>query len=202
MTVSASHLVFDLGGVIVKLRGTPIPIEWFPDDNKPADVWERWLTSEGPRLFESGKIGCVEFSERVVDDLSLNTSANEFLNYFSDLPECVFDGAKELLAKAQTRFTTACFSNSNELHWQGKLVEMGLNTCFDHYFASHLMGIVKPDAESFLHVINSLKVEPASIIFFDDNQMNVDAAQSVGMQAMRVVGVSELAKALAGFGVL
>jgi len=106
MTSSVTHLVFDLGGVIVKLRGTPIPLEWFPINDKPVDVWERWLTSEAPRLFESGKISTVEFSERVVNDLSLTTEPKQFLDYFSDLPECVFDGAKSLLAEARQHYTT------------------------------------------------------------------------------------------------
>lgn len=197
MTSSVSHLVFDLGGVIVKLRGTPIPLEWFPLDNKPDDVWERWLTSEGPRLFESGQIGTVEFSERVVHDFSLTATPKEFLDYFKDLPECVFDGAKSLLTTARQQYTTACFSNSNELHWEGKLVDMGLDVCFDHYFASHRMGVVKPDEEGFLHVIEQLNVAPSNIMFFDDNQMNVDAARSVGMRAERVVGVEELKLAMA-----
>ena len=202
MTPDVSHVVFDLGGVIVKLKGTPIPVEWFPNDNKPDDVWESWLTSAAPRLFESGQIGSLEFSERVVHDLSLSASPKEFLDYFSDLPECVFDEAKSLLAATRKRYTTACFSNSNELHWQGKLVDMGLDVCFDHYFASHLMGIVKPDVEGFHHVVDQLGVSAGNILFLDDNQMNVDAARSVGMVAERVVGVENLAQVLAKFQVL
>ena len=201
MMSTVSHLVFDLGGVIVKLRGTPIPLEWFPENNKPSDIWERWLTSEGPRLFEAGKIGKEEFSNQVVEELSLSVGAYEFLDYFSELPECVFDGVKPLLAAAREQYTTACFSNSNELHWEGKLVEMGLNRCFDHYFASHLMGIVKPDPEGFYHVIEKLQVKPGDIAFFDDNQLNVDAARSVGIVAIRVAGVEELERALSQMNV-
>ena len=196
MTSSVSHLVFDLGGVIVKLRGTPIPLEWFPADNPPSDIWARWLTSESPRLFESGQIGQLEFSQRLVEDLSLSATPEEFLGYFSDLPESVYEGAKSLLAAARKHYTTACFSNSNELHWEGKLNDMGLNTCFDHYFASHLMGVVKPDIEGFHHVVDTLNVEPSRIAFFDDNQMNVDAAHSIGMRAERVAGVAQLKLAL------
>ncbi len=196
MTNAVTHLVFDLGGVIVKLRGTPVPLKWFPVSDKPDDVWQRWLTSDAPRLFEAGKIAPKEFSEQLVQELSLSVTAEQFLEYFRDLPECVFDGALPLLVEVKQRYTTACYSNSNELHWHGKMIEMGLAPYFDHHFASHLMGIVKPDVEGFHFIADALNVDASNILFLDDNQLNVDAAQAAGWQALRVVGVDELQQAL------
>jgi len=59
------------------------------------------------------------------------------------------------------------------------------------------MGIVKPDTAGFHHVIEQLNVAPGNIAFFDDNQINVDAARSVGLVAERVVGLEELKLAVA-----
>lgn len=192
MTNSITHVVFDLGGVIVELKGSPIKSEWFSNNKTMEEVWETWLVSEAPRAFESGAISATEFADRIVTELSLNVSASEFLQYFSGLPIGPFPGAKELLLAVKNTHTTALFSNSNEIHWQRKMNEMALGPLFNEHFASHLMGMVKPDTEAFEKVLAELGVPAQQVLFFDDNQMNVDAAQSVGMLAERVVGLEQL----------
>lgn len=74
--------------------------------------------------------------------------------------------------------------------------EMNLGPAFHYHFASHLMGKVKPDIEAFDYVVAELGVLPSSILFFDDNQMNVEAAQKVGMNATQVIGFDQLQLAL------
>lgn len=80
--------------------------------------------------------------------------------------------------------------------------EMRLGTLFDFRFASHLMGLVKPDVEAFQYVLDKLAVPAADILFLDDNQMNVDSAIRTGMLAERVIGVEELETALQHHGVI
>lgn len=192
MTEKVTHLLFDLGGVIIKLRGAPIAPEWFSTAHSHEDIWKIWLTSDAPRLFESGQIGADDFSQRVVHDLNLLTTADEFLAHFTALPERVYDGVHELLVSAKSHYTTACFSNSNVLHWERKLDEMKLDVAFDHHYASHLIGRVKPDPEAFEYVIDQLGVSADHILFFDDNVLNVEAALNAGMQARQVVGACQL----------
>lgn len=200
MTANISHLVFDLGGVIVELRGTPIHKAWIDADQTSEAVWEKWLTSEAPRAFESGKIDQDTFAKRIVDELSLSVSSEEFLAYFIQLPIGPYKGAIEFLQSLRPKYKTALFSNSNTVHWERKMNEMKLDNVFDFNFASHIMGKVKPDAQAFEHVIAELGVPASEILFFDDNQMNVDAAISAGMHAKQVVGFEQLPLAMAEFG--
>ena len=190
MNIEISHLVFDLGGVIIELRGPPILNEWTGADDTPEAVWEKWLTSNAPRAFESGQIDKDTFASMIVEELSLKISDNDFLNYFTSVPVGPFTGARELLNSLKARYTTALFSNSNVIHWERKMNEMKLGSLFEYHFASHLMGKVKPDIEAFEEVVNELSVSPSKILFFDDNQLNVDAARKAGMKAKRVVGVN------------
>lgn len=200
MTENISHLVFDLGGVIVELRGTPIHKDWIDANQTSEAVWEKWLTSEAPRAFESGKIDTNTFANTIVDELSLSVSSEEFLAYFIQLPIGPYKGAIEFLQALKPKYKTALFSNSNTVHWERKMNEMKLDNVFDFHFASHIMGKVKPDAEAFEHVIAELGVPASEILFFDDNQMNVDAAISAGMNAKRIVGFEQLPLAMAEFG--
>jgi len=192
-----THLVFDLGGVIVELRGTPILGEWLDGYHADEALWEKWLTSNAPRAFEGGKIDKEEFAKQIVKELSLNTSEEAFLKHFTALPVGPYPGALPLLHTLKESYTTALFSNSNALHWPRKMNEMQLKEAFHHHFASHLMGKVKPDVEAFEEIINSLAVPADQIMFFDDNQLNVDAAKQTGIQALRIKGFAELTEALA-----
>ncbi len=196
MIGTITHLVFDLGGVIVELKGAPILNEWAGADDTPEQSWEKWLTSKAPRAFESGLIDENTFASKIVEELSLSISKEEFLDYFISLPIGPFPGAIETLQKLKQRYTTALFSNSNILHWERKMNEMKLGPVFDHHFASHLMGKVKPDIEAFNSIVADLAVSPSKILFFDDNEMNVKAAQQVGINATRVVGFDQLRVAL------
>ena len=78
----------------------------------------------------------------------------------------------------------------------------GLTRAFPHHFASHLLGKIKPDAEAFQHVTSALRCEPSEVMFLDDNDINVIAAKSLGMQAVRVRGIGEARRALVASGVL
>lgn len=55
--MNITHLVFDLGGVIVELRGLPVLPQWVSGNKSSASTWEGWLTSSAPKAFESGFIG-------------------------------------------------------------------------------------------------------------------------------------------------
>ncbi len=86
--------------------------------------------------------------------------------------------------------------NSNVLHWTRVVDDLKLGPAFGHQFVSHLTGRIKPDADAFEHVVESLGCRPEQVLFLDDNMLNVDAARRLGMQAVRVQGIDETRRAL------
>lgn len=183
-----THLVFDLGGVIVELNGQPLKNEWLSVLSTPEEIWHIWLTSDAPRQFESGKLTEEEFASRLIAELKLPIDKEAFLRHFLTLPDRVFPGARELLTSLNESYETSLLSNSNATHWAKKMNELNVGPMFKHHFASHLMGHVKPDEDAYRYVLARLKVEPERILFFDDNQLNVDAARRVGMNAEKTAG--------------
>ncbi|MBD3646281.1 MAG: HAD-IA family hydrolase, partial [Pseudomonadales bacterium] len=71
----------------------------------------------------------------------------------------------------------------NHIHWQRFEEETDLLTRFDVHLPSHHTGLMKPDLPVYAHAIEQLGVPATSILFMDDNQINVDAARQSGMQA-------------------
>jgi len=198
--MTITHLIFDLGGVIVELRGPPILSDWTDTGQTAEQLWEKWLTSVAPRAFESGQMDEQTFAMHIVEELSLSITSEEFLEYFTHLPIGPYNGSLDMLSSLRSRYTTALFSNSNAVHWARKTA-MQIPPAFDHHFASHLMGKVKPDIEAFEQVVEALAVPASNMLFFDDNEMNVKAAQQVGMNAKRAVGYDQLLIALADHGI-
>jgi putative hydrolase of the HAD superfamily len=196
-----THLVFDLGGVIVELKGKPIKPEWFASGAEPDDIWHKWLLSEAPREYESGRISELEFGRRIVDELALKTTSEEFLNYFAGLPVGPYAGARELLLYLKQSYMTALFSNSNVVHWARKMGEMQLGELFDFQFASHLMGCAKPEPLAYHKVLEGLGVPAKHILFFDDNKINVDAALQLNINAVQVDGFEHLVGVLDSYGI-
>jgi len=96
----------------------------------------------------------------------------------------------------------ACFSNTNELHWTHQRDAWRLREMFQHTFVSHEMGLVKPDPEAFLHVIEALGCAPDRVLFLDDNALNVDGARAVGIDAHRADGVDAAREILRERGLL
>jgi putative hydrolase of the HAD superfamily len=154
------------------------------------------LQSVPVRQFETGQIDADEFAIGVTSEFGLPVEPRQFLEAFIRWPTGLYPGTLEMLARIPSSYQRAVLSNSNALHWPRVQTEMQLGAAFDNNFVSHLTGRIKPDAAAFEHVMESLGCSPASVLFLDDNLLNVDAAKRVGMQAVRVRGIDETRLAL------
>jgi HAD superfamily hydrolase (TIGR01509 family) len=62
------------------------------------------------------------------------------------------------------------------------------------------VGAVKPEAAIYLRCLQTLGVEPAEALFVDDRRENVEAARSLGMEALLFEGEDALAADLERLG--
>ncbi|WP_049830559.1 HAD-IA family hydrolase, partial [Arthrobacter sp. RIT-PI-e] len=67
---------------------------------------------------------------------------------------------------------------------------------FSHRFFSSSLGLVKPSAAVFEHVLAELGVEPGRVVFVDDNEANITTARSLGIDARLFDPGTDLARAL------
>jgi putative hydrolase of the HAD superfamily len=195
-------ILFDLGGVLIELAGVPRLMEWTNNAMSVAQLWEKWIMSPAARLFESGKIEPEEFAERMVEEFSLSVPASQYLKEFIYWPKHLFPGATELLEKLSADYTLASLSNTNKLHWKRFVEEMKVTKYFTFNFPSHITGLIKPDPESYEHVIKTVNINPENILFLDDNQINVDAANKCGIKSYIANGVESAHNILVDLGVI
>jgi putative hydrolase of the HAD superfamily len=195
-------VLFDLGGVLVEFRGPATLLRWLDGRLTPEQIWPLWLGSPVVREFERGLVEPEHFADRLIADLALPVDRVHFLDDFAEWVSALYPGAAELIERIPRAYVRATLSNTNVLHWPRITDELRLGALFDFHFPSHLTGKLKPDREVFAHVAEALACEPASILFLDDQPLNVEAARAASLRAVQVSGVREAESALIEAGVL
>lgn len=192
-----SVILFDLGGVLIENAGRDGLMSLLPYTLETTEIWRRWLESPSVRQFEAGKISSDAFAAAFIEEWGLRVGPEEFIAEFAAWPKGFFPGARELLASLREKHHLACLSNTNAIHWS-RFPEFA--DVFDTCFASHEMGVVKPEREAFEHVLDKLNVNASEIYFFDDLLPNVEAARAFGITAFQVYEFKEIAPILRSKG--
>lgn len=195
-------IVFDLGGVLIELSGVDRMLELVQHRLTVDELWTRWLTSPTVHQFETGQIDADTFAADLFVEFGITIDAAQFIAEFTSWPRGLYPGAAELLAQLAPHYQLACLTNTNALHWPRVRDEMGLLHHFVAHFASHEVGMVKPHPEIFDHVLDALGHAPERVLFLDDNRLNVEAAQAIGIRAHRTVGLNGAIVQLTELGVL
>jgi len=186
-------VLFDMGGVLIELG--PMP-ELLGLPMSEAAFWPAWLTSEAVRAFESGMCNELSFAQSLIAEFELEVSNDEIIERFRAVPRGLYPGAAELVRQAGQYAKTGVLSNTNALHWEHQIDADIVSSLFDYEYLSYRLGTVKPDREIFDHAVADLQVRVSSIVFLDDNQINVDGARSVGIDAYCTKGPQEARAAL------
>ncbi len=189
-------VLFDVGGVLIELTGLPVLLSWLDHRVTAEHVRSFWLASPLVRLFETGQMEATAFAEQMITQMSLPIGSEEFLTRLYTVGQRILPGAVELVRRVPANYVRATLCNTNTLQWASFMEQRDLIRAFDHHFASHLTGKIKPDEEAFQHVLATLGCEGHAVLFLDDNQVNVAAAREVGMTAFRVQGPVEAEHAL------
>jgi putative hydrolase of the HAD superfamily len=201
MSAAPELVLFDLGGVLIELTGVSTMAAMARIDDE-QELWHRWLSCPWVRTFESGNCSPDEFAGGVIDDWGLAVGRQEFLELFTSWPVGPLAGAEDLVEATASRVSVGCLTNTNELHWDDNVEHWSLIRRFDHRFASHRMGQVKPDPEMFAQVAEGLPVPKGRVLLLDDNRANVDGARAAGFRAEQVDGVAAARRVLTTAGVL
>ena len=191
-------LLFDLGGVIVPWVG----LEALADLNKITrdEVAERFNESEVFSAFERGNANEVEFLTELRRIFTLPDT--DLVTLWNSWVRPPFPGTLEALADLKTRFTTACLSNINTLHWTHLNRMFNVENTFDFAFASHMINEAKPDALSYKKPIETMGCKTEDIWFFDDTQANLEGARAVGLTAFHVDRAAGVLPLLRDLGLL
>jgi putative hydrolase of the HAD superfamily len=200
---SADALLFDLGRVVLDIDFSRALTCWAGHAGcEPAHLVGRFTQNEAYKRHERGAISDAEFFTALRDSLGIDVSDAQFLEgwnaiFAGEMPEIA-----GLLARAARRLPLYAFSNTNRAHVAHfSLAFAEVLGHFRKMFLSSTIGLRKPDAAAYDHVVKEIGVPAGRIVFFDDVMENIEGARARGLQAVHVTSTRDVADALAALGI-
>ena len=191
-------LLFDLGQVLIGLCPERTAVHWgvSPDLATPA-LLERIHRMPAYLRHETGHADWPEFADALRDELAIETPNDRLLAGWMALLGAPVSGMQALLRRAAVRWPLFLLTNTNAEHqpvWQERCA--GMLALFEQQFISCEIGLRKPDATCFRHVVAETGVPAERMLFFDDSLTNVEGAAAIGLQAVQVMSVACVERAL------
>jgi glucose-1-phosphatase len=200
---SADALLFDLGRVVLDIDFNTTLARWAAHAGcAPADLAARFPRDESYRRHERGQISDAEFFTGLRTSLGVDLSDAQLLEGWNAIFLGEMPGIAKLLARAAKHVPLYAFSNTNPAHAEYLAkTYAGVLGHFRKIFLSPAIGLRKPDAAAYDHVVKAIGVPAARILFFDDSADNIAGARARGLQAVHVTSPDDVARALGELGI-
>lgn len=184
-------ILLDLGGVLIDVDYDRTAREFaalgFPEFDRLYSKAKQDHLFDG---FETGHLSPAQFRDGVrqvvsatLDDATIDRCWNAMLG--SIPPERM-----QLVDDLRSRYQVLLLSNTNAIHVPAftEIIrqENGIadfKGCFHGAYYSCEIGLRKPHAESFLHVLRLHGADPARTLFVDDSMQHVVGARDAGLHA-------------------
>jgi FMN phosphatase YigB (HAD superfamily) len=200
---SADVLLFDIGRVVLDIDFNKVMTCWADHAGcTPAELAGRFVVNDSFKHHEVGQIDDAAFFHNLRTSLGIGISDEQFLEGWNAIFAGEMPGISGMLAKAGQRLPLYAFSNTNPAHVAHfSRVYADVLGHFREIFLSSSIGLRKPDAEAYDHVVKAIGVPASRILFFDDTAANIEGARSRGLAAVHVTSMDDVAKALTALGI-
>jgi len=201
---AADALLFDLGRVVLDIDFSKVVACWASHAGcEVAQLAGRFSwRDEFYQRHEKGEISDAEFFAALRKLLGIELSDAQFLEGWNKIFVGEMPGVAPLLARAAKRLPLYAFSNTNSAHvdhFSPRYADVLGH--FREIFLSSSIGLRKPDAKAYDHVVQAIGVPASRIVFFDDLAENIAGAQARGLIGVHVTSPDDVAAALVALGI-
>ncbi len=181
-------IIFDFGNVFINLNiedAYKKAFKTFKINNFSNELLEFF------DQFEKGLIETSAFIKSITNKYP-DVSENEFIDLWNfmlkDFPKYRLDFLLNL--KQSSNYKLILLSNTNDLHinYIKKNVPFyeTFKNCFDEFYLSHEIHLVKPNNNIFEFVLNNNNLKPEECLFIDDNADNIDTANKMNINTWHI----------------
>jgi putative hydrolase of the HAD superfamily len=189
--------IFDLGNVLIFF-------DWKIANEKLNQIEEglgekttQFLKNNHDLIYklETGKIEETQFLNEVKKNVDSNVSLEELAKIYSE----IFwenEALTRILPELKKNYNLYLLSNTNLIHRKYGWDKYSFLKNFDRLFLSYEIGFVKPDKEIYQFVISNIPFTEKEILYIDDIQEYIEAAKSLGWNAIKFTSNDDLFKDL------
>lgn len=181
--------IFDLGNVIVDIDFKRVLGVWSKLSSVPlATLSERFTMGEVFQQHERGEVSDEDFARQLSDEMGVSLSFEQFAEGWQAVFVALRPEVIAIMHKLREEgHRVVVLSNTNRLHcnhWPQHYPEVA--AAADHLYLSQDLGMRKPEARIYQHVLSAENIPAEQAVFFDDVEANIIAARIEGITAIHV----------------
>tara|TARA_R110000868_G_scaffold93087_1_gene257834 strand:- start:305 stop:907 length:603 start_codon:yes stop_codon:yes gene_type:complete len=184
------NIIFDFGDIFINLDKPAVfkvltqfgYTEITPDLDKIMKDYEMGLISSSDFILAMNKV----FPEARPEDLK-----KAWNSILLDFPDYRLEFLEKLAA--ENTFRLFLLSNTNELHIDHVLKNMGLHRferfkkCFEKFYLSHEINLRKPNKDIYTFVLEENNLKAEETFFVDDTKENTDTSSLLGIKSWNLI---------------
>lgn len=207
MKKNIEWIVFDLGGVVVKLNIDGALRELARQSNTDAQIIREHLSTPDESglsinaKMELGMLTPDEYVNAISQPLNQKLSREEIIELKMQIIQGEDEETIELIRALSRQKKIACFSNTHELHWNHMTRHYQAFQFFEKKIASHLIRAAKPEQKAFARACREIGADPQKCLFIDDVLINAEAAREFGWHSIHFKNHNSLREELLQFGI-
>ncbi|PYX77217.1 MAG: hydrolase [Acidobacteria bacterium] len=197
-----SAIFWDVGGVLLTngwdRAQREKALEQFHLDREEFNDRHEMLVSS----FERGKISLDEYLDRTIFYRSRPFTRDEFRQFMFALSQPKSDelALAQELSRSGKYLMSTINNESREMNLY-RIEKFGLREIFDIFISSCFVGLRKPERDIYRLALEITQKVPAQCCFIDDRDLNLESAEKLGMQTIRMQTVEQLRQELRKLGV-
>lgn len=187
-------IIFDLNGIFI--QSPKLSDRFEKDFNIPVSEFIPKLSQIMDKVRQPNAGGSFQYWEPTLREWNISLSEQEFWDYWFKseiVSESMVHFAKELRSKGIKVFILS--NNFKErADYYGHYP--WLHDAIDKVYFSWQSGFVKPDPQAWLQVLSENNLTPEECMYFDDQDKNLKAAESVSIKSFMFTTEKDLEEAI------
>lgn len=197
--MSITHIVFDMGGVLVELQWLDRVKTLLNGPMTMEDLHQLWVSACSTADFETGRSDFDAFTTAFIQEFELAIAPELLQHEFLEIVQAPMPRCNQVLSDLKPRYHLSLLSNTNPAHYERLRDRYDFFDYFDQLFLSYQIGMMKPSTAIFEHLLTTLNTPADTVAFFDDGVRNVEAARALGIHAYRVESPAAAMAIVEGF---
>ena len=195
---NSKAIIFDLGAVILNINYQNT-IDAFTKlgVQNASTFYSKKVQTDLFNQIETGEITAEEFLitlQRETNKATINQVRDAWNTLLLDMP----NDRLELIKALKSKYRVYLLSNTNSIHIDAFKKQLGIvkwqefTKLFDKMYLSHEVGMRKPNAEIFEHILAEQKLKAEEVFFIDDSPQHIEGAKKIGIQSHHLLDNEEI----------